>query len=168
MKSSLIKGIAALVDLVLGISSLVFIVQNQMVPSSACVLIAALCHWFGAKAAKETGAGSDTVSELMSSLIVFGAAPAVAAWKLSLADAGVIGYLLLIAFTCCSSIRLSRPAPQRLSGSFYTGIPVTLAGAFVALDDLVVLRYGAHTLFSAVFMFLLSYLMVSSADVEKN
>lgn len=169
MKKSLIPDIVAFVDLILGIFSIVFIIDGSMASASLCILTATLCHWYGSRITKKLGAESQSgeALDLMSALVTFGVAPAVAACKLSLGSLGVFRFILLMLFTSCSALRLSRQITAGSFSTFYTGIPVTFAGSFLAIDNLVVIKYEAHTIFSTLFILLLSYHMVSSIRIKK-
>jgi Phosphatidylserine synthase len=97
----------------------------------------------------------------LSSFISFGVAPAVAAWKTSFSGIGLVGYIILIAFPLCGAFRLAKKSISEVK-EVKAGVPINIAGFLIVLDNLSVVKFGAHAILSIIFMLLLSYLMVSS------
>lgn len=106
----------------------------------------------------------DKELDSISAMISFGIAPALCAWKSSLTGLKFTGYIILLLYTFCSAISLAR---NNITERTYTGIPITGAGALLLLDNISIAQFGMHTILTALFMLLLSYLMVSSIKIKR-
>jgi len=150
----------------------------------SCLLIvaAAIFDRFDGKLARMLDATSELGKQLDSlcDLVSFGVAPAVIAWKLHFSfavfafpGARLAGYTIALLFAMAGAFRLACFNLQEDGGCFY-GIPITLAGSLLTLvnliDTFLLIRgeFGRLQIgFTAVFMVLLSVLMVSRFRLQK-
>ena len=80
-----------------------------------------------------------------------------------------IGYALLLLFPICGAYRLARYNASSFDGVF-TGIPITVAGSFIALFVLITTFTESVYVMKGLpiaFLLLLSYLMVSNYKFKK-
>lgn len=166
-------------NLSLGVISILITVNNDkrdLFFASLLIMIAALTDRFDGKVARMLDVTSEFGKELdsLSDLISFGVAPIIIAWKINYTDMGMVGYLLAIIFPIAGAYRLARYNITTFDNVF-RGIPITLAGAFLTIDNLynnfalLKERYNphVHSLVSAVIIILLSFLMVSKIRFRK-
>lgn len=154
-------------NLALGILAIVFVFHGEYTISSLLILTAALMDRFDGQLARKLDAESDIGKQLDSlcDLISFGVAPAILIWNHSFLDLGIIGVLPVIAFPLAGAYRLAKFNVIDFDG-FFSGIPITLAGSFIALITLFIINYNIvdkkiETIAIYVFVWLLSYAMIS-------
>lgn len=174
-----------LTNLSLGVMAILFAVNDRggaesgnvglLIPASLLVIIAALTDRFDGKVARMFNATSELGKELdsLSDLISFGVAPIIIAWKICFTQFGIIGYIVTLIFPMAGAYRLARYNITKFN-NVYSGIPITIAGAFLTVVSLYnafsILRGGftqMHTYVTAVLILLLSYLMVSKISFKK-
>ena len=160
---SKIPNLFTLLNLSLGILSILYIFENDYYMSSLLILLAALLDRFDGLLARKFNATSSIGKELDSlcDLISFGVAPSILAWHIKLINFGVIGIIITILYAVAGAYRLARYNTTEFHG-IYVGIPITLAGGIVAITSLYTIRYSINIYFLAVFMLFLSYSMVST------
>ncbi|MDU2665408.1 MAG: CDP-diacylglycerol--serine O-phosphatidyltransferase, partial [Clostridium perfringens] len=78
----------------------------------------------------------------------------------------IIGYALLLCFPICGAFRLARYNATEFDGVF-RGVPITIAGAVVALFILLSIKFTLNILFPVVILVVFSYLMVSNLQLKK-
>lgn len=168
MNKSSIPNIFTFINLSLGIISIILCFEKKIITASLFIILAAFIDRYDGKIARKFNAVSLIGKELdsLSDLVSFGVAPAILAFELSLSELGIIGYAFLLVFPICGAFRLARFNVSDFK-NVYTGIPITLAGSFIALDAIATVQLGRHTGLTAIFMVLLSYLMVSSIKIKK-
>lgn len=149
--------------------------MNLMIPASMLIIIAALTDRFDGKVARMLNVSSDLGKELdsLSDLVSFGVSPAIIAWKTSFIDIGIAGYIITLIFPIAGAYRLARYNITPFENVF-SGIPITIAGAFLALNNIynnfaiTNKRYtNVHTSITILFMLTLSFLMVSRIKIKK-
>lgn len=174
-----------LTNLSLGVMAILFAVNDTggaesgnvglLIPASLLVIIAALTDRFDGKVARMFNATSELGKELdsLSDLISFGVAPIIIAWKICFTQFGIIGYIVTLIFPMAGAYRLARYNITKFN-NVYSGIPITIAGAFltvVSLYNAFSIMRGSftqmHTYVTAVLILLLSYLMVSKISFKK-
>jgi CDP-diacylglycerol--serine O-phosphatidyltransferase len=164
------------INLSLGIISLLFAIKNELIQASLLVMVAALTDRFDGKVARMLDSTSELGKELdsLSDLISFGVAPIIIAWKLSFFHIGIIGYLLAVIFPIAGAYRLARYNVTTFN-NVYSGIPITIAGAFLAIVNLynyferMKHNYSiVNTVITGIIIVLLSYLMVSKIQFKKR
>ena len=165
-----------LINLSLGVIALLFVIKKELVQASLVVMVAALTDRFDGKAARMLDCTSELGRELdsLSDLISFGVAPIIITWKISFFSLPVIGCLLAVIYPIAGAYRLARYNVTTFNNVF-SGVPITIAGAFLAIIDLFNCysieqhRYSSiNTIFSAVIVVLLSFLMVSRISIKKR
>ncbi|MCX7749112.1 MAG: CDP-diacylglycerol--serine O-phosphatidyltransferase [Clostridia bacterium] len=180
IKSNL-PNILTLINLSLGVLAILFAVSNNSSQSlliNACflVMVAALTDRFDGKVARMLDATSDFGKELdsLSDLVSFGIAPIVIAWKVTLFDMQILGYIIAIIFPLAGAFRLARYNITSFNNVF-SGVPITVAGAFLSIISLyncfakIDNKYtNFHSYITAGVIILLSFLMVSKIKIKKR
>lgn len=176
-----LPNILTLFNLSLGVTAILFAMNddtkvNYMIPASLLIMVAALTDRFDGKVARMFDASSELGKQLdsLSDLISFGVAPVIIAYKLSLSiHFGIFGYFIALVFPMAGAFRLARYNITEFN-KVYCGLPITLAGAFLTIDNLYnsfVLLKGkllmVHSIISTVLILLLSFLMVSKIKLKK-
>lgn len=163
-----IWNIFAYINLSLGIISIIFCINGKIMLSCFFILLASLLDGYNGRLSRKFCPASSLGRELhsLSDLISLGTAPAILLWKLSLSGLGIIGYLILLIFPICGAYKLARFDITQVD-NVYTGIPITIAGAALALDGIATKKIGIHTGLTAILMLLFSYLMVSTIKFKK-
>ena len=148
---------------------------DSLVPASLLVIVAALTDRFDGKVARYLNVTSDLGKELdsLSDLISFGVAPIIIAWKICFIDMGAVGYLIALLFPMAGAYRLARYNITKFE-NIYSGIPITIAGAFLTTVSLynafsiMNSRYSNYnTYITGLLIVLLSYLMISNIKFKK-
>lgn len=162
----IIPNIVTLSNLLFGVLSLTYTMNQQYQTAAVLILIAVFLDGMDGKIARRLDVESNFGKELdsLSDLVSFGVAPALLAYDIYLKNIGYLGLLIALAFALCGAIRLARFNVLNITTHFI-GIPITLAGGIMALA---VLFSGVLTL--AIFPYLtviLAYLMVSNFKIPK-
>ena len=171
-----LPNLLTFINLSLGIIALLFAIKNDMIQASLLVMVAALTDRFDGKVARMLDSTSELGKELdsLSDLISFGVAPIIIAWKISFFDLTVFGYLLAVLFPIAGAYRLARYNVTTFNNVF-SGIPITIAGAFLSIVNLYNSYSIEHhnysninTIVTAIIIVLLSYLMISKIQIRKR
>ncbi len=174
-------NLITLSNLTLGMAAILIVSTPEasndlMFTASFLVALAAVTDRFDGKVARRLDAVSELGKELdsLADLVSFGIAPVVIAWRTGLITLGWIGLLVCIIFPLCGAFRLARYNSTRFEDVF-TGMPITIAGALMALinilncfllaRDMISPINGIFTAISAV---VLSYLMISRIRIRKR
>ena len=169
-----------IINLSLGIIAILFAVNDKtntdyLIPASLLILVAALTDRFDGKIARKLNVTSELGKELdsLADLISFGVAPTIIAWKICFMHIGVGGYLLSLLFPIAGAYRLAR-YNSKSSENYFVGMPITLAGAFLAITNIYSSFSELNDRFSsiniivtAVIIVLLSFLMISTIKFRK-
>jgi CDP-diacylglycerol---serine O-phosphatidyltransferase len=168
MNKSIIPNLLTFINLSCGMLAILFTLTGKSHLSAAFIIAAAMVDRYDGRIARFFLAESPLGKELdsLADLISFGAAPAVLGWDIILKEFGIIGYVVAIIFPIAGAFRLARYNVSDFNNVF-TGIPITAAGSFMALDFLITIFYREHFIISGVLMVLLSYLMVSKVKFKK-
>lgn len=160
---SKIPNLFTLLNLSLGILSMLFMFENDYYMSSLLIILAALFDRFDGLLARKFNATSSLGKELDSlcDLISFGVAPSILVWHIRLIDFGIFGIIVTILYAIAGAYRLARYNTTEFSG-IYLGIPITLSGGIVAIMALYIIRYNMNNYILALFMLCLSYGMIST------
>lgn len=164
----MIPNICTFANLAFGMMSILLTLTGNEKSAAVMILCAAFVDRYDGIIARKINVESDLGKELDSlcDLISFGAAPAVLCWSTFLSNYGVIGYIVSILFPIAGAYRLARFNISESKGIFI-GIPITVAGAALALDNLISLTIISHDIVSTIIMIALSYLMVSKFRFKK-
>jgi len=171
-----LPNLLTFINLSLGIIALLFAFKDELIQASLLVMVAALTDRFDGKVARMLDSTSELGKELdsLSDLISFGVAPIIIAWQISFLPLGILGYLLTVLFPIAGAYRLARYNVTTFNNVF-CGIPITIAGAFLAIVNL----YNSfskirgtysnvNTIVCAVIVVLLSYFMISKIQIKKR
>lgn len=165
----MIPNMFTLGNLACGMLSILLTMTGNEKLAAVMILIAAFTDRYDGMIARKINVESTLGKELdsLSDLVSFGAAPAVLCWSSFLSNYGVIGYVISIIFPLAGAYRLARFNVSEKS-HIYTGVPITIAGAVMALDTLFSLMVKSHDIVSAILMVVMSYLMISKIQVKKR
>lgn len=167
---SVIKKQAAnfltLISLVLGLLSIIASTEGNFKKSAVLIIIAALFDYFDGFVARKLNITSKFGKYLDSNsdLISFGVAPGLLIYLSVFNQYNMFGIVLSFLFIGGGVFRLSRYNAVEFSGS-YVGIPITIAGALLALSTLF-MSFLPQFIFIIISLFL-SYLMVSNHSFKK-
>ncbi len=149
-------------NLSLGILAILSVFSEDYTLSSILIILAAFMDRFDGQLARKLDVESEIGKQLdsLSDLISFGVAPAILIWSYSLQTFGFIGIIIIVLFAVSGAYRLAKFNVTDFAGTF-SGIPITLAGGFVALMTLYAINYSMHDYVVLIIVPLLSYSMVS-------
>ncbi|MDD4802771.1 MAG: CDP-diacylglycerol--serine O-phosphatidyltransferase [Syntrophomonas sp.] len=155
-----------LFNIVFGSLSLVSTLNGDYKSGAVFILLAGIMDGMDGRIARKLGMISEMGKQLDSlcDLVSFGVAPAILLYDQVLYSVPYIGLTAAIVYIMCGAYRLARFNVLNLSG-FFLGVPITLAGAFLA----VVSWFAGHL---SVYLILaivvgLAYLMVSNIKIRK-
>ena len=176
MSKNAVPNIFTFGNLACGVLSLMMTFEGNYLWGCIFIMIAGFIDRYDGKVARMLQVSSELGKELdsLADLVSFGVAPSILVCLLyNFTDLGIIGYLLVIIFPIAGAYRLARYNTSTFNNVF-TGIPITIAGSFLAFYSLVFLIVGkAPTNFTAssvlvtVLVLLLSYLMISKFQIKK-
>lgn len=163
-----LPSIFSFINLSFGMLSILFAMNGELKISAVMIFCAAFVDRYDGRIARMFSVSSLFGKELDSlcDLISFGAAPAILSWVLFLKDFGIIGYIVCIIFPIAGAFRLARFNVTEFNNVF-CGIPITVAGAFLALVILISIYTIVYKIPLLILMLLLSYLMGSKISFKK-
>jgi len=166
MNTKLIPSIFTLANLLVGVISLIFTMDNNFQLAAIMILFAMVLDGMDGRLARRLDAASPFGKELdsLADLVSFGVAPAILIYALKMKDMGIFGLLVCVAFALCGAIRLARFNVLNIS-TYFVGVPITAAGSLIALMAL--LGNRLPDLFYPAVMVILAYLMVSNIKIPK-
>lgn len=158
-------------NLSFGLLSLVMTFEGNYKVSCILILAAGLVDRYDGRIARHFNISSDIGKELDSlcDLVSFGVAPSILLFNMfDFINLGIIGYILLLIFPIAGAYRLARFNASSFDGVF-TGIPITVAGAFIAFYALLYSgNYSNNPLgITIILQILASYLMISNFKFKK-
>lgn len=173
MKKSHIPNLFTFANLSCGIFSLLFTLNYEYNIACLFILLAGIIDRYDGRIARFLNVDSEIGKELdsLADLVSFGVAPAFVAFLLfQLINLPILGYVILVLFPIAGAFRLARYNISDFDG-VYTGVPITLAGTFLAVYSLIFTMLGGNitrlswlTLF---IMAILAYLMISKFRFSK-
>ncbi|WP_300350780.1 CDP-diacylglycerol--serine O-phosphatidyltransferase [Clostridium sp.] len=172
MRKSSIPNIFTFINLSFGILSLLETFKSNFFLASIFILLAGLVDRYDGRIARYLNVSSDLGKELdsLADLVSFGVAPSVLTFLcynfVNLGPKGIIGYAILLIFPICGAFRLARYNATEFDGVF-RGVPITIAGAVVALFILITQSNPINIFIPLIIMILFSYLMVSKLELKK-
>lgn len=142
-----------------GFSSMVFAVQGERVAAIYCIFVSALLDALDGRVARlmkvesELGVQLDSLCDAIS----FCLAPAFLAYMYPLRSLGFFGIVICSLFLIAGLFRLARfNILQDQQKVFFTGLPTTIAGCFLAI----VLLNSSGVMYNMTFVFFLSTLLL--------
>ena len=172
MRKSCIPNLFTFINLSCGIFSLLSSFNYDFVAASIFILIAGLVDRYDGRIARYLQVSSDLGKELdsLADLVSFGVAPSLLLYILfklnEFGPKGIFGIILLILFPICGAFRLARYNVASFDGVF-TGVPITIAGCFLALFALISCYTTQLLVLAIIFMIIGSYFMVSTIKLKK-
>lgn len=153
-------------SMVIGLFSILSSIEGDYKKSAVLIIIAAVFDYFDGLVARKLNITSKFGKYLDSNadLIAFGVAPGLLIYLSVLIQFEWIGIIVSFLFISAGVFRLARYNSVEFSGS-YVGIPITIAGALLALFTLAV-SYVPTFVFLLVTL-VLSYLMISTHSFKK-
>lgn len=174
MRKSCIPNVFTFINLSCGVISILSVMNGNFAYAGAFILLAGLVDRYDGRIARYLNVSSDLGKELdsLADLVSFGVAPSILVYILfnfeSFGPYGLLGLAILLTFPICGAFRLARFNTAQFDGSF-TGVPITIAGCFMALFSLLTLNisWTMSPYIVALLMILGSYLMVSRIKFKK-
>ncbi|GAA0694394.1 MULTISPECIES: CDP-diacylglycerol--serine O-phosphatidyltransferase [Clostridium] len=169
MKKSAIPNTFTLGNLAFGLLSILMTFHGNFKLAAIFVLLAALADRYDGRIARLLNVDSEIGKELdsLADLVSFGVAPSILIYRLyNFMSFGFVGYLLVLVFPICGAYRLARYNISTFDGVF-TGVPITLAGSFMAVFALFTVNRPLNPALPVIFIVSLSYLMISKFQLKK-
>lgn len=170
MNKSIIPNTMTLGNLVCGVLSIQFTINQDFTTAGILILLGGILDRYDGTVARFLNTHSDLGKELdsLADLVSFGVAPALLAYSLYNFDSlGFLGYIPLIVFPVAGGFRLARYNCSEFNNVF-TGIPITIAGSLMAVLEIFSTVKKIPLMIPIVLMLLLSYLMVSHFQIKKR
>ena len=166
MNTKIIPSIFTLANLLLGIVSLIFTMDNEFQIAAIMIILGMVLDGMDGRLARRLDATSPFGKELdsLADLVSFGVAPAILVYAIKMKTFGIFGLVVCVVFALCGAIRLAKFNVLNIS-TYFVGVPITAAGSLVALTVLVGNRLPPAAY--PIIMVVLSYLMVSNIKVPK-
>jgi len=163
-----LPNLLTLCNITMGLSSIITASQGKFTLAGLLIIAGAVFDRLDGHVARKYQLTSEMGKQLdsLSDLITFGIAPAMAVFLLSFTEAFVLGFISTIIFVTCGAYRLARYNTVNFSGVFI-GLPITIAGFFLAIFTLWQAQTAVHPYWTAAFMLLLSYSMVCKKELKK-
>jgi len=161
----IIPSLCTAANLLLGVSAITAVLNFNLPLSVILILLAAILDRFDGilarRFAAETSFGKEFDS--LSDLISFGVAPSVLLYSSAQSNhLSTLGYFCLLLFTICGALRLAR-FNVTPTGNYFTGLPITAAGAILAVLVFVI----PNTIIVLLLSVVLSMLMISNLRIPK-
>lgn len=168
-KMNAVPNIFTFANLACGVLSLLMTFNDNYKWACLFIIIAGLIDRYDGRVARFLKVSSDIGKELdsLADLVSFGVAPSILVFNLyNYINLGLAGYVLVLIFPIAGAYRLARYNATPFDNVFM-GIPITIAGSFLALYSLITLEYNSNPSISILFVILLSYLMISKFQFKK-
>lgn len=166
---NVVPNIFTFANLACGVLSLLATFNSDYKWASLFIIIASLIDRYDGRVARVLQVSSEIGKELdsLADLVSFGVAPSILIFNLyNFINLGIIGYLLVLIFPIAGAYRLARYNITPFNNVFM-GVPITIAGSFLALYCLITLNNANSPIISIVLIIILSYLMVSKFQIKK-
>jgi CDP-diacylglycerol--serine O-phosphatidyltransferase len=168
----LVPNLVTILGLCAGLSSIRYVLDGRFEIAAALIIFAALLDGVDGLLARRLNAATNFGAELdsLSDFVNFGVAPGVLVFQYALADSPGLGWVFVLAYTCCACLRLARfninrDAPNPGGRSHFVGVPapagasLALAPVYLGLADVVDL--SQLPLVVALYLGLVGFLMIS-------
>lgn len=170
MQKSSIPNSLTFGNLICGVLSIQFTMQQNFKVAAALILLAGVFDRYDGTVARLLGVSSPLGKELdsLADLVSFGVAPSMLIFTLyRLSNLGFIGYGTLIIFPVAGAFRLARYNSSEFNNVF-TGIPITIAGSIMAIYAIFTENMQPRVTVTVILMLVFSYLMVSKLQIKKR
>lgn len=172
MKKSFIPNLFTFINLSCGIISILCTFEKDFLLASIFIIVAGLVDRYDGRVARWLDVSSELGKELdsLADLVSFGVAPSILVYLFyNLHQVGpfkILGLTILLLFPICGAYRLARYNVSTFDGVF-AGVPITVAGSFMALFVLLTLKLNLNAWIPIILMLMGSYLMVSNFKLKK-
>jgi len=161
----LLPNICTAANLLLGVLAITSVINYNFQLSVVLIVLAAILDRFDGALARHCNVVSSFGKEFdsLADLVSFGVAPAALLYSSALMhDLSIPGLFCFLLFTLCGALRLARfnvtpPTP------FFLGVPITAAGAILAVLVLLL----PNITISLVLCIVLAFLMISTVRIPK-
>jgi len=159
-------NIVTLINIVFGSLSLVSTLHGNYRMSAIFILLSVVMDALDGRIARRFGMMSDIGKELDSlcDLVSFGVAPALLLYSQVLINFPLLAVPTTVLFIMCGAFRLARFNVLNIS-DYFVGVPITAAGAFLALISL--LADKIPEIIILLLVLFLAYMMISKIRVPK-
>ncbi|ABB14343.1 CDP-diacylglycerol--serine O-phosphatidyltransferase [Carboxydothermus hydrogenoformans] len=164
-----IPSVCTLLNLAMGMLSIIATINENYLLAAVLILISVFSDGIDGRLARRFAVASDFGKQLdsLADLVSFGVAPALLVYADSLSGYGYIGLFIIVVYTMAGAWRLARFNILDITG-YFIGVPITFAGGFTAVLVLLSLKLAAFPPVAfLVITPLLAYLMVSRIKVPK-
>lgn len=168
-KKNALPNLFTLGNLSCGVMSIMMTFQDNLKSACFFILLAALMDRYDGRVARLLNVSSELGKQLdsLADLVSFGVAPSILIFNMyNFSNFGLLGYLLVLLFPLAGAYRLARYNITTFDGDF-SGIPITLAGAFMAIYGLLTINNTSNYNIAILFTVSLSYLMISKFKFKK-
>ena len=157
-----IANVMTFLNLSFGCLAIFHTFNGQYLIATISIVVATIIDRFDGKVARKLVTSSKFGEELdsLADLVSFGVSPAFLIWSLILIEIK-FGIILVIIYISAGALRLARFNCSEDKGVFQ-GVPITIAGLFMAILSLIIINYRINIVVVAIFMAILSYCMVST------
>ncbi|MCR5177029.1 MAG: CDP-diacylglycerol--serine O-phosphatidyltransferase [Anaerovibrio sp.] len=169
MNKSLIPNGLTSMNLVFGMCSIISTFNGCLSVGAICILLALVADGLDGRSARALNVSSEIGKEMDSlcDLVSFGAAPAMLAYKLQLADFGIFGGVAAIFFALCGMWRLARfNVNTTVVHGYFMGLAIPAGGCLIATSTLLINAVGYNldeiSYAYPVIVMVVAYLMVST------
>ncbi|MBE6099564.1 MAG: CDP-diacylglycerol--serine O-phosphatidyltransferase [Anaerovibrio sp.] len=169
MSKSLIPNGLTSMNLVFGMCSIILTFNGNLFWGAVCILLALVADGLDGRSARALNVSSEIGKEMDSlcDLVSFGAAPAMLAYKLQLAEFGILGCVAAVFFALCGMWRLARfNVNTTVVHGYFMGLAIPAGGCLIATSTLLVnsIGYDLKELSYAypIIVMVVAYLMVST------
>lgn len=166
---SAVPNLFTFANLACGVLSLLSTFNENYRWASLFIIIAALIDRYDGRVARFLNVSSELGKELdsLADLVSFGVAPSILIFNMyNFVNLGIAGYVLVLVFPIAGAYRLARYNCSTFNNVF-TGIPITIAGSFLALYSLLTINNNGKGILTIILVVILSYLMVSKFQIKK-
>lgn len=169
MSKSTVPNMFTFGNLICGLLSIIMTFESNFKWAAIFILIAGLMDRYDGRVARFLHVSSNIGKELdsLADLVSFGVAPSLLIFNLyNFINLGILGYILALIFPVSGAYRLARYNSTEFDGMFM-GIPITIAGIFVAIYALLTLDNTSYLPITILLIITLSYLMISKLKIKK-
>ncbi|WP_297568676.1 CDP-diacylglycerol--serine O-phosphatidyltransferase [uncultured Anaerovibrio sp.] len=169
MNKSLVPNGLTSMNLVFGMCSIISTFGGDLFWGAVCILLALVADGLDGRSARALNVSSEIGKEMDSlcDLVSFGAAPAMLAYKLQLADFGIFGCVAAVFFALCGMWRLARfNVNTTVVHGYFMGLAIPAGGCLIATSTLLINAVGYDlsqlSYLYPILVMIVAYLMVST------